>query len=356
MTAAILGPATADFDLPRLPAVIGDYDGPSPSDVKAFREMAEWLAEARSALQPEYQRRSAEIGTLMLRAKSLRIELGIAIDHIFINGRGKAGLSAQLVAYLLRRAGIDWDTVETPDYVEMHFYRTIVTATKRGRRTRRQYIHQPVRFEMIEAVNAKVVRDGRVTSLADTYHWRTWPIPCMWARCLTRAARRYFTDICMGMAYLREELTDGTAAATVQDTAAGDNTRPVRDDVDEFVQQALSDDATPELIQTDIMVRAKKAKLLEEHAGDDLTLKQMLLTIWDTKVKRRRDQEIAIPADTAQAAAHNELPAVTAAAEAEASWAALPVGEGTLPCHCPASVLITSVHIEGVCAGVLAAR
>lgn len=327
--------------LPELPAVVRGYDGPSPSDVTEFMRMAEFLATARCAIQQEYQRRPGDCGTLMLRAKALDVELGIAMDHIYINGRGKAGLSAQLIAYLLRRAGIDWDTEKTNDHVSMDFYRMVTIQTRTGRTQRRKRKLGKVTFEMHEAITARI---------ADTYHWRTWPIPCMWARCIARASRELFTEIVLGMGYTGEETSSGTADI---ETAAGTDTAPVSDKVQDFVEQARSEDATPDLIQTDIIPRAKRAKLLGEHAGDGLTLQQTLTRVWTEKVKYRQDQAMAVPADKAMAVAGFTAPPGHPTPSADDAWKSLPVGEGFLPCHCPSSVLLTGDHEMEVCTGVL---
>lgn len=355
MTAEVLEPVAPEYlDLSPIPARAGGYDGPLPSDAAGFELMSQKLAGARIAIQPEYQRRPDDCLVLMLRAKALNIPLGIAVDHLYINPRGKAGLSAQLVKYLLRRAGVDWEIDATVDYVEAReIVRKTVTRTPAGRRRTTTKKYKPVRFEMIEAVNARTVVGGRSVPLAGTYHWRTWPILCMEARLINRMANRYFSDVTLGMSYTAEEVNDGTAAAAAETTAASDDTSTVRPEVVEYVQQALSNDATPELIRSDIMARAKKDKLMGEHAGDGLTLEKTLIEIWDMKVKHRHDQERAIPADRAMAAAgYSGRPPV----QPDEAWKALPVGEGELPCGCPASVLITDEHVEGVCRGVLAAR
>lgn len=357
MTAVVPRPVTPNrLDLPPIPADPGGYDGPLPSDTEGFERMSQTLARARVAIQPEYQRHPDDVVVLMLRAKALNIPLGIAVDHLYINPRGRAGLSSQLVRYLLRRAGIEWKLNGTAGFVEaLQITRKTVTRTAGGRRRTTTKKYDPVRFEMIEAVNARTVVGGRSVSLAATYHWRTWPIQCMEARLINRMANQHFSDVTLGMSYTAEELNDGTAAAAAETTAASDDTSTVRAEVEEYVQQALSNDATPELIQSDIMARAKKDKLLGEHAGDGLTLEKRLVEIWDMKVKHRHDQERAIPADRAMAAAgYTGAPPV----QPDEAWKALPAGEGTmpLPCGCPPSVLITDEHVEGVCRDVLATR
>lgn len=340
---AVLADVVADPQLPRLPAVVNGYDGPMPSNVAEFMQLAEFLSTARCAIQREFQRRPGDVATLMLRAKALKIEIGIALDHIYINSSGKAGLSAQLIAFLLRRDGIDWDVDKAPDHVEMRFFRITVTVSRTGRRQRRRTNLGTVRFEMHEAVTAKI---------ADTYHWRTWPIACMWARCIARAGRELFSSVTLGMSYTGEELDSGNFAA---DSAAdtSDDTA-IRDDVHELVQQALSESATPSLIRSDILPRAKTLKLLGEHAGDGRTLQHTLIAIWDAKVKRSRDEQMAIPADQAMATAGYGTSGPAEPAPVDEAWKSLPVGDGTLPCGCPGEVLLTDNHDPKVCTDVLA--
>ncbi len=339
---AVLADVQPDPQLPRLPAVVKGYDGPMPSNVAEFMQMAEFLSTARCAIQREYQRRAGDVGTLMLRAKALNIEIGIALDHIYINGSGKAGLSAQLIAYLLRRAGIDWETERSHNHVEMRFFRTITTVSRTGRKQRRREKLGTTRFDMYEAVTAKI---------ADTYHWRTWPIACMWARCIARAGREHFSNITLGMSYTGEELDSGNVAADSAADTSDDTAVP--DDVVELVQQALSEDATPALIRSDIMARAKKLKLLGEHAGDGLTLQQRLIQIWGMKVRQERDREMTLPADQAMATAGYtpaEPPPDRPGPATDDAWKSLPAGEGKLPCKCSAEALITGKHDLSVCA------
>lgn len=342
---AVLEPVLAATALPRLPSVVRGYDGPrmgpTSDDFKAFRETCEFLATARSAIQPEYQRRPADVGMLLLRAKALNIEVGVALDHIYINAGGTSGLSAQLIAYLLRRAGINWDDTKTSEFVELNFYREYTITTRAGRKQTRKKRLGTVRFDMDEARAAIVTRNGRSVSLANTYHWRTWPIPCMWARAMSRAARSLFTAITLGMSYTPEEFSDGTGADTPAAAVSVDDA-PVEADVEELIQQALSEDATPDLIRFDIMARAKKAELLGKHAGHGLTLEETLVQIWDMKIATSRDREMTLAADAAMVAAGYTAPA---------SWADRPVGEGKLPCGCPATVLLTDEHDKEVCTG-----
>lgn len=334
MTTAVLDKLTPDAHLPTVPFRMSGYDGPTTS--AEMTEECRQLAGARAAIQGPFQRRPEDVRTLLWRARALDIPVGVAIDHIYINMQGKAGLSAQLIAALIRRAGIDWVTVKTPNLVRFTFFRVRWTISPAGRITKRKdWIGQPVQFELIEA---------QAAGIAGTKHWQAWPIACMWARAMARAGRELFSDITMGFSYTPEELHDGTAAEAAPAAA-----EQVSDAVTELIEQALSEPATAHLIKTDIMVRG--AKLLKEHAGDGQTLAQVLADIWQQKVAFEEDQQIAVAADQAMAAAGITAPPAAADPGAD-DWKDSPLGEGPLPCGCSSAVLLTDVHEEG-CTGVL---
>lgn len=338
MTAAAvleLNQLTPDVHLPPVPFRMRGYDGPTTS--AGMTEESERLAEARAAIQGPYQRRPGDVRTLLWRARALDIPVGVAIDHIYITMQGKAGLSAQLIAALIRRAGVEWTTVKTPHLVQFTFHKETWYLTTTGKIRKRTKQLGVVKFELIEAQTA---------GIAGTRHWQAWPIPCMWARAMARAGRELFSDITMGFAYTPEELHDGTAteAAPAADSQV---TEPVL----ELINQALSEDATAALIKTDIMVRARTARLLKEHAGDGQTLAQVLADIWRQKTAFEEDQELAVAADQAMTAAGITTPNQPAASTDE-SWKTAQLGEGRLPCGCPNTAVITDVHEEG-CAGVM---
>ena len=332
MTTAVLDQLTPDVHLPAIPFRMRGYDGPTNSTDMTV-ECRE-LAAARAAIQGPYQRNPGDVRTLLWRARALDIPVGVAIDHIYINMQGKAGLSAQLIAALIRRAGIDWVTVKTPHLVRFTFFRIRWTTSPAGRISKRKDpIGDPVQFELLEA---------QAAGIAGTKHWQAWPIACMWARAMARAGRELFSDITMGFSYTPEELHDGTAA-----DAAPAATDQISDAVTELIEQALSESATADLIKTDIMVRARR--LLKEHAGDGQTLAQVLADIWQQKIAFEEDQQLAAAADQAMAAAGITAPAAGPGTD---DWKDSPFGEGPAPCTCPSAALLTDVHEEG-CTGVL---
>lgn len=305
---------TPDHLLPRI-ANLGVYTGPTTTaDRKAEAEL---MATARCALHPLYRRSPGDCLTLLYRAEALNIPLGIAIDHIYINTAiGRAGLSAQLMAYLLLRAGVRWRVLQsTSEVVELRFYR--------GRK-----IVGTVQWRISEAVDA---------GLTKREHWRLFPNDCLWARAIARACRRFFSDIVMGLGYTPEEVYD---MADVDGTP--DETEAVAPEVQALLADA--DTADPDAIRGEITSRARKSKLLGQRLPDGRTVQQALNDAWLAATGRAD----AVRADAALAQLDTtpvELPAAVLDA---------PAGAGTLPCGCPTDALISGKgHVQEVCRGAL---
>jgi hypothetical protein len=308
---------TPDHLLPRI-ANLGVYTGPTTTaDRKAEAEL---MATARCALHPLYRRSPGDCLTLLYRAEALNIPLGIAIDHIYINtGIGRAGLSAQLMAYLLLRAGIRWRAIQSTDQVvELRFYR--------GRK-----VVGTVQWHIDEAVTA---------GLTKREHWRLFPNDCLWARAIARACRRFFSDIVMGLGYTPEEVYD---MADVDGTP--DETETVAPEVQTLLADA--DTADPDTIRGEITSRARKGKLLGQRLPDGRTMQQALNDAWLAATGRAD----AVRADGALAQLDTtpvELPAAVLDA---------PAGAGTLPCGCPTDdIIFGKGHNQEVCRGAALTR
>ncbi len=312
---------------------LGGYDGPATDE--GLERHAVLLATARCTTHPLYRRSPGDCLTLLYRARSLNIPVGVALDQVYINTTvGRAGLSAQLMAALLRRAGVDWEAVvETDQLVELWFY---WGADSIARLTRWRRTHRGRRPEPRGRVTWRI-REAATAGLTKREQWRLWPVDCLWARALARGCRRFFSHLVMGMGYTPEEVHDmGAGYAAPEDLDDASQTDP---DVQEFLEQANSESATPDLIRSDIIARARKAKLHKHVLPDRRTLEQALMDIWRVKTAAqsaaRADAALAglgdPPADTAP-------PAVFDA----------PAGEGDLPCRCPAALIIAgNPHLAG---------
>lgn len=306
---AVLDAAPAppvDAKLPPIHGSLGLFDGPSSDD--GMERHAVLLATARCSMHPLYRRSPGDCLTLLYRAKALNIPVGVALDHVYINTAiGRAGLSAQLMAALLLRAGITWKTPKLNDQlVEMVFYR--------GRKK-------------IGSVTW-TIREAARAHLTKREHWQLWPVDCLWARAMARGCRRFFSDQVMGMGYTPEELFDMDAAES-----APEEVEQVDPAVQDFLDQADSESATSDLIRGDIMARARKAKLLKATLPDGRTLEQALTDVWRAKAAR----EAAARADAALSGVSEDKPA---AGEIPAALTA-PAGEGDLPCGCPSAVVLS---------------
>jgi hypothetical protein len=305
-------PPTPDHLLPRV-TTIGVYTGPTTTADR--KSEAELMATARCSLHPLYRRSPGDCLTLLHRAEALNIPVGIAIDHIYINtATGRAGLSAQLLAYLLHRAGVRWRALQSTDkVVELRFYR--------GRK-----VVGTVSWHIDEAVAA---------GLTLREHWRLFPNDCLWARAVARACRKFFSDIVMGLGYTREEAYDNTDPDAVPDEAEA-----LPPDVQALLDEA--DTADPDTIRGQLTARARKGKLLGVRLPDGRTVQQALNDAWLAATGR----DTAVRADAALA----DLDTTPAQLPTELLDA--PAGQGTLPCGCPAAALISGRgHDQEVCRG-----
>lgn len=311
---------TPDHLLPRISS-IGVYTGPTTTANRISE--AELMATARCALHPLYRRSPGDCLTLLYRAEALNIPVGIAIDHVYINtATGRAGLSAQLLAYLLLRAGIRWRALKsTREVVELRFYR--------GRK-----VVGTVEWHIDEAVAA---------GLTKREHWRLWPNDCLWARAVARGCRKFFSDIVMGLGYTPEEVYDNT-----DPDAAPDEAQTVSPEVQAVLDEAGADEVTADTIRTQIIPRARKGKLLHERLPDGRTVEQALNDAWLVATAR----EDAVRADAALTqlgapAADGVPPEVLDA----------PAGKGTLPCGCPTDdIIFGKGHNQEVCRGATLSR
>lgn len=312
-----------DAKLPSLPTTLGAYDGPTSET--GMERHAALFATARCAMHPLYRRSPGDCLTLLYRARALNIPVGVALDHVYINTAiGRAGLSAQLMAALLLRAGITWRTPQCTDQiVEMVFYR--------GRKK-------------IGAVTWRI-REAVAAGLTRREHWQLWPIDCLWARALARGCRRHFSDLVMGMGYTPEELHDMAAAE-----AAPEEVEQLDPVVQTLLDEATADTTTADAIRNDIVPRAKKAKKLKTTLPDGRTLEQALNEAWLVAAGR----EAAVHADGALTQVD---PTVPTPDTPDPEVLAAPAGEGEAPCGCPTSALISGAgHVVGVCRGVLAGQ
>lgn len=258
---------------PDEPNLMGGYVGPSPADVAGFTAMAEFLCTGCTAIPLPYQRRPGDMGGLMLRAHAMNVPMGVALDHVYVVPGGRTGLTAQLMAALLRRAGITIKTRRHTDQVcELTFHERTSTGRERKIGSSKYTINEAAKLGLLRFA-----------------WWRAVPEDCLWARALSRGVRRLFTHVVM-FGYTREELYeadrgDGTAEEPV--------TLPR--EVEELLAAAAT--ATPDEIKTALIPAARKAKLLQLLLPGGGTLEAALIDAWHHAVTRRHaavaDQALA---------------------------------------------------------------
>lgn len=287
-----------------LPIRLGPYDGPTTAEGR--RDEAALLATARTTIHPQYRRSPGDCLTLLYRAHALNIPVGVAIDNIYIEG-GRGGLTAQLMAALLLRAGIKWTTVRNDD-------QETVLRFREGRKT-----IGTVRWHIREAVAAGLTRNDV---------WRQYPADSLWARAIARGCRRHFSHLVMGMSYTPEEIREIAAGNEI----AEDTTDPrVRDLLDR------ADTATADTIRLELIPEAKRRRLAKLQLPDGQTCEHALAERWQT----RTALETAAQADAA-----------TATAEPVGDLNA-PAGTGTLGCGCPAATVLSGQPHERGCTHVM---
>lgn len=279
----------------------GTYDG--PTDETGRREEARFLATGGTAIAPMFRRNPGACLILLYKAQSLDVPVAVALENLhWSDALGRGAMTAQLMAGLLKRAGYRFKvTTETSERVEMTFW------GPNGKRL------GATRWTMVDAIAAGV---------AGHHLWQAFPQDSLWARCLMRGARRYAQDVGTGLAYTHRELAE-------MDAGAEPAAEPVSAEVQEYLDEAATEGTTADNIKNDIARRARKAKLLDEPAGDGLTLGQALAQMYGAARAREADR-------------------VDQVDQVDPDRDVRPAGAGDLECGCTAAELAaTGEHRPG---------
>jgi hypothetical protein len=172
---------------PPLRVLMGRYTG--PRDMDGQLRLSEQLAKARTALPYKYRENPGDILALMYHAISLDIELTVAWDNLVFNPDGVGGMRARLMHALLIRAGHHVQPVHADDKVVRMFLRRGDGGPSGG-----------AQWTIAEAVRNRLVDKDRSA-------WVGYPGDMLWARCLSRLARRWAPEVVLGF-YAAEELGD----------------------------------------------------------------------------------------------------------------------------------------------------
>jgi hypothetical protein len=311
-------PTTPGVLLQRL---TGRYAG--PVDIDAQLRLATALAGATDAVPDMYHGNPGNVLATMLHAQTLDIGVMTALGNLHFSN-GKSGMSAALMHGLILRAGHTIEILEVTDKLAR------LRLTRGDSRPGGE-----VSWTMVEAALAKLIDKGA---------WRLYPADNLFARALSRLARRYAGDVVLGFGYVPEELE----SMTDDSTDGGD--RQVSPDVQTLLTDLDPDTATTEALRA-LWSQARKAGLADAYAGEVDGVAYTvagLLGFYDTAARERATTRAAQDAAEAPEPTVEEATAALADAGAVAAAAAAPAGTGLMPCGCVSmQVMKTGKHRAG---------
>lgn len=358
-----LAPAAA----PTLRTLMNRYTG--PRDIDGMLRLSETLAKARTAIPYRLRENPGDIVAIMQHAVDLDIGLSTAWDNLVFNPDGVGGMRARLMHALLIRAGHHVQPVHADDKIVRMFLRRGDGGPSGG-----------AQWTLAEAIRNRLTEKDRSA-------WIGYPGDMLWARCLSRVARRWAPDVVLGF-YAAEELTDITADHVDEGLDPADTRFAMRGLDGELVPAPdvvalLKDADTAELERLrHLWTRAGQEGLIGAYAGTvdgvQLSVRDLLfdlMTAAEAKQPRDaagvpRDVPVdldAVTAHTAHVHARQQIPnadgspaADSAAAEVAADEAAdaadltdepedAPAGTGKkLTCGCwPEAVATAGRHEPG---------
>lgn len=193
---------------PRLRVLMGRYTG--PRDIEGQLRLSEQLAKARTALPYRYRENPGDILALMQHATALDIELSVAWDNLIFNPDGVGGMRARMIHALLIRAG--------------HHVQPVHVDDKIVRMTLRRGDGGPgggAQWTLAEAIKNRLTEKDRSA-------WIGYAQDMLWARCISRLARRWAPEVILGF-YAAEELGDIVGDGTDEGLDPADTRTAMRD-------------------------------------------------------------------------------------------------------------------------------
>lgn len=316
----------------RLRILQGRYTG--PTDVEGQLRLSANLARARRAIPWQYKDNPGDILAVMQQAVALDIQLATALDNLVFSDSGVGGMRARLMHALILRAGHEV-------VVTHHDDRICRMLLKRGDGIR----GGGAQWTMAEAQRAGLTdKNGGV--------WIKYGGDMLWARCLSRLARRYCPDVIMGF-YVADELddipTDDLDPAETSAVTDLDGNPEVAPDVEAFLE---------DLDPTDLEQLRSKWKqagqegLMGAYAG---TVDRVVLTVRDLlfarladaeKLEQAKNDPAAVVPQDVNAIATAATPPAPAPAPAPAPEPTdgdeAPAGTGRMSCGCDSAAVLTS--------------
>lgn len=170
-----------------------------------FRSLAERVV--ASKLTPRGVDTVEKVIVILQTGKELGLPGMAALNNIHvIEGRPTLGIHA--VNALIKRAGIDWQTLE--DYVPVT--KKLVQGDKETEqtvdyRTAIKFFRRGITGQIIEETVTYTFRDAQTAGLTTKDNWKKYPKLMLWNRCFVIGARRVAPDAILGM-YETSELGD----------------------------------------------------------------------------------------------------------------------------------------------------
>jgi hypothetical protein len=262
---------------PRLRVLMGRYTG--PRDIEGQLRKSEQLAKARTAIPRQYRENPGDILALMEHAMALDISLSVAWDNLHFNPEGVGGMRARLMHALLIRAGHHVQPVHYDDkIVRMMLHRTDGMPSGGAQ------------WSLAEAIRNRLPEKDRSA-------WHGYSGDMLWARCLSRLARRWAPDVVLGF-YAAEELSDIGADHVDEGLDPADMSMAMRD-ADGHLTPApdvvkLLSDADPKNLDQlrHLWKRATEEGLTGAYAG---TVDGVMLTVRDLLFDLMSHAETAQP-------------------------------------------------------------
>lgn len=171
----------------RLRILQGRYTG--PTDIEGQLRLSAALARAKRAIPWQYRDNPGDILAVIQQAVALDIQVATALDNLVFSDTGVGGMRAKLMQALLTRAGHEV-------IVTHHDARICRMLLKRGDGRR----GGGAQWTLAEAQRAGLLTKERSP-------WHAYGEDMLWARCVSRLARRYAAEVIAGF-YVAEELDD----------------------------------------------------------------------------------------------------------------------------------------------------
>lgn len=171
----------------RLKILQGRYTG--PTDVENQLRLSAALARGRKAIPWQYRDNPGDLLAIIQHALALDIQVATALDNIVFSDAGVGGMRARLMHALILRAGHEI----IPTHHDDRICRMVI---RRGDGLR----GGGAQWTLAEATNAGLLEKKGSP-------WHGYGPDMLWARCLSRLARRYCPDVILGF-YVTDELDD----------------------------------------------------------------------------------------------------------------------------------------------------